>query len=106
MLGPRMVATQQPSRDVFMAYWKDYGVFRWSQFLWYVAYLGGLAFYVFIVRRVDPDGRFLIGSLVLAAVYLVLVPYLTIETENLDSAFLDCALNMYICALGRGLPRY
>lgn len=63
-----MVATQQPNREAFIAYWKDYGVFRWWQLLWYVGYLGGLALYVFVVHRVDPDGRFLITSLVLAVV--------------------------------------
>ncbi len=66
----------------FIAYWKDYGVFQWRHaYLWHFGYLGGLALYVFVVRRVDPDGWFLIASLVLAAAYLVLVPYLTIAKE-------------------------
>jgi hypothetical protein len=72
-----MVATQT-SREAFIAYWTDYGVFRWRQLLWYVGCLGGLALYVFIIRKVDPDGRFLIDSLVVAAAYLVIVSYLTI----------------------------
>jgi hypothetical protein len=74
-----MVATQQPSRNAFTAYWKDHGVFRWRQLLWYVGYLGGLAVLVFTVRSVDADGRFLIPALILAAVYLVSVPYFTIR---------------------------
>ena len=86
-----MVATQHPSRDAFIAYWKDYGVFQWRQLLWHFGYLGGLALYVFVVRRVDPDGWFLIASLVLAAAYLVLVPYLTIRRVHTKFArFIRC----------------
>jgi len=86
-----MVATQQPSRDSFIAYWKDYGAFRWRQLLWYAGYLGVLALYAVVVRRVDPDGRFLIVSLVLAAAYLVLVPFLTIRGVHTKFAcFIRC----------------
>jgi hypothetical protein len=86
-----MVATQQPNRDAFIAYWKDYGVFRWRQLLWYFGYLGGLALYVFVVRRVDPDARFLIASLVLAAAYLILVPYLIVRRVHTKFArFIRC----------------
>jgi hypothetical protein len=86
-----MVATQQPSRDAFTAYWKDYGVFRWRQLLWYVGYLGGLAVLVLTVRAVDADGRFLILSLVLAAAYLVSVPYFTIRRVHTKFArFIRC----------------
>jgi hypothetical protein len=86
-----MIATEQPSRDAFTAYWKDYAVFRWRDLLGYVWYLGGLALYVFIIRRVDPDGRFLIASVVVAAAYLVLVPYLTIRRVHTKFArFIRC----------------
>jgi len=86
-----MVATQQPSREAFSAYWKGYGVFGWRQLLWYVGYLGGLALYVFIVRAVDPDGRFLVASLVAAAAYLFVVPYLAIRRVHTRFArFIRC----------------
>jgi len=86
-----MTATQQPNREAFIAYWKDYGVFRWRQLLWYVGFLGGLALYAFLVRRADSDGRFIIASLVLAAAYLVLVPYLTIRRVHTKFAlFVRC----------------
>ena len=86
-----MITTQQPSKDAFTAYWKDYGVFRWRQVLWYVGYLGGLAVIVFAVRAVDADGRFLIPSLVLAATYLVSVPYFTIRRAHTKFArFIRC----------------
>lgn len=86
-----MVTTQQPSRDAFIAYWKYYGMFRRRQLFWYVGYLGGLALYAFIVRRIDPDGRFLIVSLVLAAAYLILVPYLTVRRVHTRFArFIRC----------------
>lgn len=86
-----MTATQQPSREAFSAYWKDYGVFRWRQLLWYVGYLGGLALYAFVIRAVDADGRFLVASLVVAAAYLFLVPYLTIRRVHTRFApFIRC----------------
>ncbi len=67
------------------------GVFRWRQLLWYFGYLGGLALYAFVVRRVDSDGRFIIASLVLAAAYLILVPYLTIRRVHTKFArFIRC----------------
>jgi len=65
-----MAATQQPSREAFIGYWKDHDEFRWRQLLWYVGYLGGLTLFVFVVRRVDPDGSYLVASLVAAAAYL------------------------------------
>ncbi len=86
-----MTATQQPSREAFIAYWRDYGVFRWRQLLWYVGYLGGLTLCAFVIRTVDPEGRFLAGSLALAAAYLVLVPYLTIRRVHTRFApFIRC----------------
>jgi hypothetical protein len=86
-----MIAAQQPNREAFIAYWKTYRVFRWCQLLWYVSYLGGLALYAFVIRRVDPDGRFLLASLVVAAAYLVLVPYLTIRRVHTKFArFIRC----------------
>ncbi len=85
------MATQLPTREEFIAYWKDYGVFRWRQLLGYVGYLGGLALYVFIVRRIDPGGRFLLATLLLAAAYLILVPYLTIRRAHRRFArFIRC----------------
>jgi CelD/BcsL family acetyltransferase involved in cellulose biosynthesis len=86
-----MTVTQQPSREAFVAYWKDFGVFRWRQILEYIAFLGGLAAYVFVVRTFDPDGRFLIVSLIVAVAYLVLVPYLTIRRVHTRFArFIRC----------------
>jgi CelD/BcsL family acetyltransferase involved in cellulose biosynthesis len=86
-----MIVTQRPSREAFVAYWKDFGVFRWRQILEYIAFLGGLAAYVFVVRTFDPDGRFLIVSLIVAVAYLVLVPYLTIRRVHTRFArFIRC----------------
>jgi hypothetical protein len=87
-----MAATQKPSRDAFIAYWKDYdGGLRWREILWYVGYLGGLALFGFVVRRADLEYRFLIASLVVAAAYLVLVPYLTIRRVHTKYArFIRC----------------
>ncbi len=86
-----MTATHQLNREAFITFWKDYGVFRWRQLLWYVGYLGGLALYGLIVRKVDSDGRFLVASLIVAGAYLVLVPYLTIRRFHMKFArFIRC----------------
>ena len=86
-----MTSTQQPNREAFIAYWEDYGLFRWRQLLWYFSFLGSLALYVFLVRKVDSDGRYIFASLVLAAAYLVLVPYLTIRSVHTKFArFIRC----------------
>ena len=86
-----MVTTPQPSRDAFIAYWKDYGLFRWRHLVPHVLYVGGLALYVVVVRALDPDGRFSIALLVVAVVYLVLVPYLTIRRVHTKFArFIRC----------------
>jgi hypothetical protein len=74
-----MVATQQPSREAFVRYWKDYGRPGWRLALWYLIYLGSLAFFAIIVRRVDADGWLLIMSPVVAIAYLILYPYITMR---------------------------
>jgi len=86
-----MVATQQPSREAFIAYWKDYGNFPCRQLLWYVLYLGCLAVFAFGIRRIDAEGRFWLASLVVAASYLILVPYITIRRVHSRFArFIRC----------------
>jgi len=60
-----MIATQQPSREAFIAYWKDFGTFKWHQLLFYILYPGGLAVYAFIVSRInsaDGSGCQLVGA--------------------------------------------
>ena len=86
-----MLPVEKPSRDAFIAYWKDYGRFGWRVLLWYGGYLGGLALLVLGVRSLDPEGRWLIASLALAIAYLVLLPYLTIRRVHSRYArFIRC----------------
>jgi hypothetical protein len=86
-----MVTTQQPSREAFTAYWKNYGTPGWRLALWYLIYLGGLALFAFIVRWLDADGWFLIILLVTAVAYLILYPYLTIRRVHRRFAhFIRC----------------
>lgn len=68
-----MIATEQPSREAFIAYWKDFRTFTWRQLLFYILYPGGLAVYAFVVRWID-FGRWYWLPLVGAAAYLILVP--------------------------------
>lgn len=70
-----MPPTQQPDREAFVAFWKDYGTFSWRQLVPYGVYLGCLALYAFVVRRIDADGRFWLPSLVGAIAYLIFAPY-------------------------------
>jgi hypothetical protein len=86
-----MAAIQKPSRDAFIAYWADYDVFRWRQLLWYLGYLGVLALFVFVVRRVDAAGRFMAASFVIAVTYVILIPYLTVRRVRTKFArFIRC----------------
>ena len=86
-----MVATRQPARESFIAYWKDYGTFTWRQLLFYILYPGGLAVYAFVVRWIDSDGRFWLPSLVVAVAYIIFVPYLIIRRVHTRFArFIRC----------------
>lgn len=86
-----MPDTQQPSKTAFINYWKHYGVFGWAQVLWYVGYVGGLALYAFVIRKIDPDGLFLVAALVSAAGYIIFVPYLSIRRiQTKFASFIRC----------------
>jgi hypothetical protein len=74
-----MATTQRPSRDEFIAFWKDYDVFSWRQVLPYILYPGCLAIYALIIRWLDSEGRFWLPSLIVAIGYVFLVPYLSIR---------------------------
>ena len=74
-----MTATQQPSREAFIAYWKDFDTFTWRQLLPYIIYPGCGVIYAFVVRWIDPDGRFAIPELIVAIGYFILVPYIDIR---------------------------
>jgi hypothetical protein len=74
-----MKAPQQPNREEFTAYWRDYDTFSWRQVLPYVVYPGGLVLYAFVVRWFDAEGRFWLPSLVVALGYVFLVPILSIR---------------------------
>ena len=82
---------QQPDREAFIKYWKDYGTFSWRQLLPYGIYLGSLALYAFVVRRIDTEGRFWLPSLIVAVVYLILAPYFVIRRVHKRFApFIRC----------------
>jgi len=53
-----MIATQQPSREAFIAYWKDFGTFKWHQLLFLHTLSWRLAVYAFIVSRINSAGWF------------------------------------------------
>jgi hypothetical protein len=73
-----MSATQRPTREEFIAYWKDYDTFSWDQLLPYVSYLGPLTLFAILMRWIDSDGRFWLPSVILAVAYVFLYPYLGI----------------------------
>jgi hypothetical protein len=77
-----MPDTPQPTREEFASYWKDYDTVTWRAFVPHVIYLGGLALYVFVIRRIDVDGRFLLLSLAGAVAYLILLPYFAIKSHR------------------------
>ena len=86
-----MIATQQPDREAFIAYWKDYETFTRGQVLFYLLYPGCLAVYALVVRWIDSDGRFWLPSLVVAVGYIILVPYLIIRRVHTRFAhFIRC----------------
>jgi hypothetical protein len=74
-----MAHPQQPDREAFIAYWKDFGTFTWRQLLFYVLYPGCLAVYAFAARQIDTEGRFGLASLIFAIGYIILFPYLIIR---------------------------
>jgi len=74
-----MAATEQPSREAFIAFWKDSDVFSWREVLPYVLYLGPLAVYAFVIRSIDPQGRFWLPSVIAAVGWVVLAPSLSIR---------------------------
>lgn len=75
-----MTTATQPSREAFIAYWKDYRYSPWRELLWWIGYPGGLALYAWVVSRLDLGVGVLTGALVVAVAYIVLVPYLTCLT--------------------------
>ena len=86
-----MEAKQQPNREAFIAYWKDFGTFRWRQLPFYLLYPGFLAVCVFYVRRIDSEGRFWRPALALAIGYVILVPYLLMRLVHKRFArFIRC----------------
>jgi hypothetical protein len=85
-----MVATQQPDRKAFIAYWKDYGTFTWRMFWFYILFLAGLAVYSFVVSRID-FGEWFGLPLFGAAAYLIFVPYFVIRRVHRKFArFIRC----------------
>ncbi len=86
----RLIAIQQPSREAFIAYWKDFRTFTWRQLSFYILYPAGLAGYALVVHRID-FGRWFWLPLVGAAAYLILVPYLIIRRVHTRYArFIRC----------------
>ncbi len=90
-----MTATQRPSREEFIAFWKEAERRRedasWREFLPHVLYPGYLAIAVFVVRWLDSESRFWLPSVIVAIGYVFLAPYLwitgyIIETDVAASA--------------------
>lgn len=82
---------QPPSREAFVCYWKDHHSGGWRDRLWYIGYLGGLAAYAFVITRHDLNERRAIISLVVAAAYVILVPYFTIRHFHIKfGRFIRC----------------
>jgi hypothetical protein len=86
-----MTAIQRPSREAFIAYWKDYDTFGWDDILLYLVYPGVLALYGLLVRWIDSEGRFWLPSLIVAVGYVILYPYLLIRRVHIRFArFIRC----------------
>jgi hypothetical protein len=86
-----MAATQRPSRETFIAFWKDDQTFPWRQLLFYILYPGCLAIYAFVIRWIDSEGRFSLPSLIAGIGYVVFVPYLIIcRFHKRHAGFLRC----------------
>jgi len=86
-----MTATQRPSREAFIDFWKDFDDFSWRQLLPYIIYPGTLAIFAFVVRMIDPEGRFWLPSLIAAFGWIVLSPYMWIRKYNKRFArFIRC----------------
>ena len=74
-----MKIDRRPSREEFIAYWKGYDTFSWPQLLPYVLYIGCMTIYAIVMRRIDPEGRFWLPSLIVALSYVIVVPYFEIR---------------------------
>src|SRR3954452_1358901 len=86
-----MAAAQRPNREEFIAFWKDYDTFSWRQLGPYVLYLGPLAVYAFVIRRLDSEGRFGFLSFIIALGYVFLFPYTAIRSFHRRYArFIRC----------------
>ncbi len=86
-----MAANEKPTREAFIAYWKDYEGFAWRQLLPYILYLGPLAIYAIVIRSIDPEGQFWLPSVIAAIGWVVLAPYLSIRSYHKRFArFIRC----------------
>jgi hypothetical protein len=70
-----MTAPQRTNCEEFIAFWEDEESFSWRQVRPYVVYLGCMAIYVFVIRWIDSEGRFVLPSLIVAIGYIVFAPY-------------------------------
>ena len=83
----------QPKRNDFIAYWERHEKerFSWRSLLPYLIYIGGLAAYAILYRRLDADGRFWIAGTGLAIAYVVGVPWVWIVTaQKRNAGFIRC----------------
>jgi hypothetical protein len=86
-----MSQPEQPTREEFVHYWRDYDKFSWRDISPYFVYLGGLALYAFVYRHIDAEGRFVLLAIVGAAAYLILLPYFCIRNvQKRKSKFIRC----------------
>jgi hypothetical protein len=67
--------SKQPSRDEFIAYWKDVDVpFRLRDLKPHGIYIGGLALFAVLVRLISPSDSTLLLCAIVAVAYVILVP--------------------------------
>jgi hypothetical protein len=86
-----MTAPERPTREAFIAYWKDHDGFAWRQLLPYIQYLGPLAIFAFVVRLIDREGRFWLPSVIVAVALVFLYPYVSIRSYHKRYArFIRC----------------
>ncbi len=74
-----MATNERPSRESFIAFWKNFDTFDRGDALLYIVYPGVLVLYAFVVRYLDPEGRLALPSLITAVAYVILYPYFLIH---------------------------
>jgi hypothetical protein len=74
-----MVTARRPSREEFVAFWKDQDTFSWRKLMPYVLCLGPLITYAYVIPRLDSERRFWLLTFVVALAYVILFPWIGIR---------------------------